>query len=443
MRKEAFQGAPRGSLLDVLPSSVRRLVAVGGSVASLSLLLAACATEARGNGNDHVPISEPVPATSTIDTTPPTEVPPQPVIVQNSPTPEVTPTVNVDALPVSEVARMLAEGKVSYQELQHWNNEQRREFGIAMAEYVNTEVAGDKAYVDMHFPEIGDTKIAWSPDYGWWRSSHNTPESQLDLTGESFSPLFIAGYTNTEGQEVFINPQGQEVVVPKINMPGELGEVSITDLYTMDPNQLKNYVIDTMLGANGMADESREYVRAREYNHFPLPIIIYENVSQNEQIYSYQVSTGSPSAQIPEARALFFAWKTNSVLMPVLDPGSNQLIGWVSIQQGFRDDGMKAFIFAPGENPTVFNASRIRDPNAFGDNPNHFFGIVLLGKTTKDTYSTIYSEDSFLEDAPNIGGETEIQRIMNAKNTVEIMQILTDLRFFATSPGLYLFPTKK
>lgn len=176
-----------------------------------------------------------------------------------TPTPEPTPTPNIDALPKSEVARMLAEGAISYPE--HWNNEQRREFGIAMAEYVNVNVASDQAYVDINFPEVGDIKLAWSPDYGWWRSSHNTPESQLDLTGESFAPLFIAGYTNTEGQEVFINPQGQEVVVPKINMPGDLGEVSITDLYKMNLNDLKNYVIDTMVGANGMTDHSKSCCR--------------------------------------------------------------------------------------------------------------------------------------------------------------------------------------
>jgi len=333
---------------------------------------------------------------------------------------------------------MLAEGAISYPE--HWNNEQRREFGIAMAEYVNESVASDQAYVDMNFPEVGDIKLAWSPDYGYWRSSHNTPESQLDLTGESFAPLFIAGYTNTEGQEVFINPQGQEVVVPKINMPG-LGEVSITDLYKMNLNNLKNYVINTMLGANGMADQAREYVQARRNNHFPLPVVIYENANQNEKIYAYQDNSRSTHAQIPEAEVIFRSWRTNSVLMPILDPGSDQLIGWVSIQQGLRFTGMTSFSFTPGENPNFIYAQEIGDTRAFGANADHFFGIVLLGKTTADTHQ--YPKEAFLENAPNVGSEAEIQRILNANSVMAKIQILADLRFFASYPDLYLYPTEE
>ncbi|QYK50185.1 MAG: hypothetical protein KF701_07250 [Anaerolineales bacterium] len=397
-----------------------RLAALG----LLALALAACGSPAAAPTQTVAPSATAEPYST------PTE--------ESSPTPEATPTVNIDALPKSEVAQLLAEGHISYPE--HWNNEQRREFGIAMAEYVNTEVGSDKAYVEMNFPEIGDTKLAWSPNYGYWRSSHNTPESQLDLTGESFSPLFIAGYTNTEGQEVFINPQGQEVVVPKISMPG-LGEVSITDLYKMNLNDLKNYVINTMLGANGMADQGREYVQARRNNHFPLPVVIYENADQNEKIYAYQDNSRSTHAQIPEAEVIFRSWRTNSVLMPILDPGSDQLIGWVSIQQGLRNGGMASFPFASGENPNSIVTHEIGDQRAFGADANHFFGIVLLGKTTRDTYKS--PENLFLENASNIGSEAEIQRILNAKSVMEIMQILADLRFFATYPDLYLYPTNK
>ena len=357
-----------------------------------------------------------------------------------SPHPESTPTVNIELLPMSEVAQLLAEGKISYPE--HWNNEQRREFSIAMAEYINEKVAGDQAYVEMNFPEIGDTKIAFTTDYGgFWRSSHNTPEDKLDLAGATLPPMFVAGYTNTEDQEMFINAQGQEVSVPKINMPG-LGEVSITDLYKMNLNDLKNYVINTMLGASGMTDQAKEITESRRNNHFALPVVMYENADQNKKIYAFQGNAfGDPDDQIPEARVAFRSWRTNNTLMPVIDPGSSQLIGWVSIQQGLRFSGMDSFPFVSGKNPDFFVSQETMDPNTFGYDAEDYFAITLMGKTTSDTFSHP-SVKLFLEQSDYIGSATEIQRIMNAKSVVEIMQILSDLRLFVSYPISYLYPAQ-
>lgn len=102
---------------------------------------------------------------------------------------------------------------------------------------------------------------------------------------------------------------------------------------------------------------------------------------------------------------------------------------------------MASYIFEPGQNPSFTTTQESADTRAFGGNPDHFFGIVLLGKTTKDTFQ--YINSLFLEKAPNVGSEAEIQRILNAKSVIEVMQILEELRFFATYPYVYFYPTRK
>lgn len=423
--------------LSALRKGLNASFRLGGAA---TLFLTACA-EARPTGNGQTPISEPVPATSTIDMTPPpTDESLRPAVAVDSPTPEVTPTVDIESLPMSEVARLLAEGQISYPE--HWNNEQRKEFGIAMAEYVNNEVAGDKAYVEMSFPEIGDTKIAFTTDYGgFWRSSHNTPEDKLDLTGENLPPMFVAGYTNTEGQEVFINEQGQEVIVPKINFPG-LGEISITELYAMGVNNLKNYAIDTMLGADGVNDHAKQVIEGRRNTQFALPVVLYENAAQNEKIYAFQQpALGGPEDQIPEANATFMSWPTNNVLMPVLEPASKQLIGWVSIQQGLRFIGMDSFTFQSEENPKFYFSAATADPNTFGYDASDSVAISLMGKTTDNDYSHP-SVTYFLERSDYIGSAAEIQQLMNVKNVPEIMRVFDNLRLFVSYPTSYIYPTQ-
>ncbi len=387
------------------------------------LLLAACTTPASQTATATM-------AATTTETQLPTE----------TPTPDPTPTVDLQTLPMSEVARLLTEGQISYPA--HWNNEQRKEFGIAMAEYVNNEVAGDKVYVDMYFPEIGDTKIAFTTDYGgFWRSSHNTPEDKLDLTGENLPPMFVAGYTNTEGQEIFINEQGQEVIVPKINFPG-LGEISITELYAMGINNLKNYAIDTMLGADGMNDYAKQVIEGRRNTQFALPVVLYKNAAQNNTIYAHQgPGLLGDENQIPEANAAFMSSRTNNVLMPILEPRSQQLMGWVSVQQGLRFIGMDSFTFQSGENPRFFFSADKADPNTFGYDTSDSVALTMMGKTMADTYST-GNVTYFLERSEYIGSAAEIQQIINAKSVPEIMKILYGLRLFVSYPTGYLYPVQ-
>jgi len=301
----------------------------------------------------------------------------------------------------------------------------------------------------MHFDEVGDIKVGWDPVTKRWRSSHNAAEA-IDLTGDSLPPLIIPGFTNAQGQEVVIDPStGEETVIPKINMPG-LGEISITELYAMGQDKLRDYVMELMLGADGLYgpdgsyQELSNYIKSGRDNHFALPVIIYEHAVEvtkgSNSIYNTINHGNGSEIQIPEAGIYFNGTPTNSVLIPIFDEASGQVIGWSNIQQG-TTIATYSFIFSPGENPTAHQIKQRTGTFGtpfFGGDAHHSFGILVSGQTTQVTYQNQGAEP-LLENGVGIGSEIEIQHILETGSITELIQLLMKLRLLVLYPDEIIY----
>lgn len=397
------------------------------ALATLSILTAAC-TASPIVTDSRTPESEPATVESSLTETL--------LPASRNPTPEATAKPDIENLPTDQVAQLLIEGAIEYPA--DWPDERKAELAITLAEYLNENVAADEAYVDLHFNEVGDIRVGWDPETERWRSSHNAAES-LDLHGESLPPLFIPGYTNEEGREVFINLEtGEETPVSEIVLPGESTPLSITELYNMNSEQLKNLAIKLMLEANNIDIPTAEYI-SEEFNHLILPVIMYRNARENDHTYQSIFRVITEYSQVPEAEVSFVDHLTNSVLAPVIDQGSNKVLFWVNIQQGVQWGNTRAFTLSSNGERTDFNypstntvaSNNISEWNnsLYGFNSKHSFGMLIPGTTTDITYDIIGNEP-LLEGGIGIGSEEEITKIQNFSGDLK--------EYISLFKGLYL-----
>jgi hypothetical protein len=336
-------------------------------------------------------------------------------------------------LPLDQVFERLISGQSGYPK--DFTDIKKHELALEIAHHINENIVADEVYVPLFFEEVGNIRVGWNPEIERWVSDHNTDNSSIDFAGASFPPLVIPGYTNTENREVYIDPEsGEEVVVPAIDLPG-LGEVSLTDLYTMDRIELEEYVTALILGANKIDTNAKNYFN-RQFKQLVLPVIILENARENESIYQNLWSVTTSYSQVPEAGYSFLDQKTNNVLVPILDKKTNQVLSWISVQQGVQWGHTRVFILSSGGQlnfnyPTSYSIFVNNHPQfndqIFGFDPNHSFGILLPGLTTEITYGEI-GDLSLLEDGIGIGSESEISSIlMESINLKTFAETIEDL----------------
>lgn len=372
--------------------------------------MGACAAPAQGSGGE---APAPISATATIDI---------PTVSVPTRTPEATGTPDILNMPLEKVAQLLAEGTIEYPS--GWEDVKKHDLAIAIAEYLNENVVADEAYID-----IGGRQVGWDDTANIWRYQDEAPES-VDLTGSTLPPLIISGYTNSEGLEVIIDPvTGNQEMLSKINLP-ELGEKSITELYAMGQSALRNYLMQIMLGTDSMPEQIASYIFSARDNHFPLPVVIYKNINEGDQIYHTSVLGGKKFRDIP----------TNSVLMPIFDKSSNKILFWVNVHQG-TTMFTNSFTFSPEGNTTwKYTGQRSTTGSPiFGDDPNLSFGILFPGNTTEIAYE-IHGSDSLLESGVGIGDAVDIRELLEANDIERLVQILKNLRLLVLYPDILIYP---
>jgi hypothetical protein len=383
-----------------------------------SLILAACASGMAGAATQTSLVNEPTPIVQMTEEAPTESV-----------TESVTATVEVPHLgemPMDEAAWLLLSGEVSYPV--EFNNQQRAELAIAIANEINQNIVPDEVYVD-----TDQGRVVWDAAQKRWRAYQNSEEA--GTSAESLPPLVVAGYTNTEGQEVFIDHEtGVEVVIPRIQLP-ELGEVSISELYLMNPKELQSYFVDLMLNA-GVPENTpgadiairgiRQNFPAFKDSHISLPIITYEYRSQGNE-FAYTNFDEFNNTLLTER-------PTVSALAPMLDRNTNTILGWLNIQSGLRTY-VDAFLFS--DQNLIFGAGSSRQ-ELF---PQFSFGVLMPAETT----DTLITHDDgrvnpdyqygipLLENGENIGDADEIVRIVHA-DISEIISIFEETRLAVLYP---------
>ncbi|MCL4256965.1 MAG: hypothetical protein KJZ53_00390 [Anaerolineales bacterium] len=339
---------------------------------------------------------------------------------------------------MDQVVQLLAEGKVEYPA--HWEDSKKNELARAFAEYVNEEVVADYAYVSLSHMGFDDLKAGWDPVDKKWHSSHHSSET-TDFTGESLPELVVPGYSNSEGQEVIVDPQtGQETIVPKITLP-ELGEVTLSQLYLMGQSDLKNYVTSLMLKTPSLPNNYDGYIQQTRNNRFALPFVMEKNVNNNERFYNEIRSTGQLGKEIPDSNAFLGGVPTSSVLMPILDSETNEVILWLRIQQGTQIKTHSFNVAAEGDISWQYANDR-GTPIGFAGEPALTPAIVVVGNTTAITYEQFGTSRNWLLEhgkEGGIGSEAELRQLLQNKSVQELMQFLPQIRLLAVRPDIIVY----
>lgn len=337
------------------------------------------------------------------------------------------PEVDFSGMQIEQIALLILEGNATYPT--EFSDEQRAELAIAIADYMNLNVVGDEVFVDVTLEGRDEVRICWNYNSLHWVA--NLLNAQVDCSAENFPPLIIAGYTNLLGREVYIDPEsGQEVIVPRIVVPA-FGEMTLTELYGMDETILTSRFADLIAGAEDRQSilvSPQVLVRISELTRggdfLRVPTIIRKNVNQKKGI-SYSNLDSFDTARIIER-------KTNSVLIPLIDPESKQVFAWLNVHQGYNR-GYNAFTFSLTEN-FVFYRMGERNPNIFGAVPTDLFGI-LISRPTIEEYLENQSDIAFLETGTGVGSVEELNDLIGVNSIQEISQIIEGLRLFVISPS--------
>ena len=129
------------------------------------------------------------------------------------------------------------------------------------------------------------------------------------------------------------------------------------------------------------------------------------NNAESEEIFAVMGNGSGSKLAIPEVNKGFIRMPTNSVLMPIFDQESGQVVFWVNIQQGLRFSRSVAFqIYAERVNCDLTSrANKV----IFGNDPEHSLGIIMSPDNYEYTYKLI-GEEPLLELGEGMGGEAEI-----------------------------------
>lgn len=301
-----------------------------------------------------------------------------------------------------------------------------------------------------------DYPTYWAPNaqgeyrmgVGSWKTSFNTPETELDIYGESFPPQTMDGRENANGTLTMINPEtGDELTFAgTVFIPG-FGEISLKEVYDMqNQNQFGRKLIDALLsGKNNITPNDTWYKIA---DASPTMSVYMAGFRYGEQNHYYSTLSSSGSSGKPDipnqSDPSLPGWAyrevpTNSFAIPVFSPETGKLMLWINAQQGnmvstllirYSEDGTSFF-------DTVSNAN----PAHFGDGGQDEFAILI---ENRDAWRSHSAGGSYylLQGGDGIGDVNDIERIINAKTEQDILDIIREIKIFILSPFPIALPER-
>ena len=312
----------------------------------------------------------------------------------------------------------------------------------AFVEYMNASTPEE---VTVNLNVGGNSyEIAWIHDWrgdglGSWRwvgEAEATGHGEaIDRALESIPGPFIEGGIDENGNAYAIHPEtGERIIASKINMPG-WGEMTIVELLQMDPEELKGHITELM----GRAGATDKLIAGTKERRFALPVMILNNFhQQNGSNFVYHtIIRGLGGGGIPEESdpLSIHRYETNTLLVPLYDNGSGQILGWVAISQGVRmNPAVLTFNSGGGVDFKIIRGGNLT--GTLGDGSERA-GIILSGSTMEDEFNGL-SDTPLLELGGNVGSQAEILELTNLMRVGKIQEALE----LAKEKGLYvLFPT--
>ena len=374
-------------------------------------------------------------STSTIETTK-TETPIPPT---STPTASVTPESTSTETPALSTLEILMQVVLNAPA----GSEEYMAADKAFVEYMNASTPKE---VTINLKLEGNNyEHVWTNDWlkpgeGRWRwvdqvESLGRSES-MDRELNSLLPTFFEGGIEN-GNAYAIDPEtGEKIFASKINVPG-LGELSIVELLQMDPEVLKAHFVGLMEQA-GVKDES---IAVFQKNTFPLPVMMWKNFHQNDPNFVYHyLSGGGTDGGIPTKDGYFVrSSETNTLLMPLYDDSTGDILGWTVIHQGIPMS-VSTLTFNSGGGFNYDNLRTHRESGYFGDG-GETAGIIFPGSTIEKEYVG-RAGTPFLEPSKNVGSQaviSEMTNLMRAGKTQEALELAQLHKLYVLQPRFQAF----
>ncbi|PIR64460.1 MAG: hypothetical protein COU63_04180 [Candidatus Pacebacteria bacterium CG10_big_fil_rev_8_21_14_0_10_36_11] len=315
-------------------------------------------------------------------------------------------------------------------------DQERLQYSQALVERANTYDGLVEVFPDVEGGENYPTY--WSPtaagEYklglGSWRSAHNTPESELDMYGESFPDLTVPGIENPDGTFALIDPAtGNQIVLPRVNLPG-IGEVSLRDLYRGEHGgqNLANYITDLMLqiyqgadiGGQGWTQTDAQRNVARFFPGWAVG-------PQNNFFALLQGAGTSSVAELPEAHRIYREMPTNSFYIPVFSPETGDFMFFLNVQQGNLPGTQDIRISSSG-------GATFASRGNFHENDDLTFAVL---SENQNKFGSYYEAGSamLLDDQAGICNVTQIYDVLTASTEQEIFDILGQAKMCISHPA--------
>ena len=274
---------------------------------------------------------------------------------------------------------------------------------------------------------------------GSWRSAHNTPDGELDKTGESFPDQTFSGYENPDGTLVMIDPEtGAETTFGKVFVPG-FGETTMRELYAIyNQDELGRKLVDQLLSNSNVFPEDKWYQWTDES---PLTSVYVPGFAYKQNNF-YSTLTGAGSggnAELQEAGASYRETLTNSFMIPIFSPETDDFMMWLNIQQGNMVKTLAVVYSETGG--AYFDTVSNANPHSFGYGGIDEFGILIEDRNPKQSHARGGAR-YLLQGNEGIGDINDIERILNASTEQEILDIIGEFKIFVSSPFTIAFPER-
>jgi hypothetical protein len=342
---------------------------------------------------------------------------------------------------------------------------QTPETAKALADYINNPengIVGKNVSFTRTYDKLdGSGKITvtvgWHPDEERWLPVEDHPE--VDLSGESFMPLFMAGTKTEEGEDLAIYVDGdgqeQEMYVGTQVFPG-VGEVTLSELVLLGREkklaigehegltllEYTQHLVDSTL--NTISADERErikeyFIKVREDNAFALPAVLWQGYAEGYRgfrstVFSYQQNMGSGAgseAALTEAGVDFSQSPTNIVLYPIVERGEDKkvaLMGWLTVHQGPIVNGNTHSVLLDGVGNSFWREKNHLEVGNYGHDAGENeqtgeMAIFYQPVKDEDAYQ-IYSIHSLLENANGVIASESLAAIANAKDLESVIDII-------------------
>jgi hypothetical protein len=331
--------------------------------------------------------------------------------------------------------------------------EAKRQAAVKFAEYLNENVAGDRVVAEFSHEITGDIEVGWDPATEEWVEVTSENRERLDLTGETFPELFAAGWTDEQGRDVFVDQEGQEVVLEKKTWPG-VGEVSLAELILMGRKHelqvagqtglsLEEYTY--LLMVNAKSEDGERYdnrlsdLENYEGEVFALPAVLEQGYFKSfDPTIGWENQQYSQAFELDSSRVKFPQAPSNVVLWPMVKEvnGEEQIMSWIRLIQGVDDLTVLNQFEVHGDTIAVHRLMRETKHDTLGgknDLNDHPLIIFYQPSSTYGSF-TIRITHKLLEDNLGIVGEKGLSASIEVDRLQAVLDYLKNL-----SPRLATF----